>query len=101
MKLKQNHVPRDIIMWYDLTAAEQREFDWLDTDDKRNEATFFRYKGVVYALSEFMSITPAIAPHCQRPGWEKFDGYHSDSFFSGVLVRYVEDWRVIAATYYC
>src|SRR6185369_11732596 len=98
----QNHVTCDIIMWHELTAAEQCEFDWLDTDDKRNEATFFRYKGVVYALSEFMRITPAIAPHCQRPGWEAFDGYHSDSFFSGVLIKYADDYeQVIAATYYC
>jgi len=31
----------------------------------------------------------------------KWDGYQSDSFYSGVLVKYVEDFeRVIMATYY-
>jgi len=48
-----------------------------------------------------MRIDSAIAPHPQREGWKQFDGYASDSFFSGVLVKYVDSGRVIAATYFC
>ena len=48
-----------------------------------------------------MRIDSAIAPHPQREGWERFDGYASDSFFSGVLVKYVDSDRVIIATYFC
>jgi len=32
-------------------------------------------------------------------GW---DGYHADSYFSGVLVKYIpEDSAVIAGTFFC
>lgn len=97
MKIVCNNCPRDVLSGYELTDKEKSEFEYLDSID---DGSFFRYKGQVYDLSEFMRITPSIAPHCQRPGWEKFDGYSSDSFFSGLLVRYVDDFeRVIVGTY--
>lgn len=30
MKIKTNNQPRDILSWYDLTPAEQKEFDYLE-----------------------------------------------------------------------
>ena len=101
MKLKCNWQARPVLAWYELTAKEQKEFDYLDSDDKQQDAQFMRYKGWVYDLGEFMWVAKSIAPHPQRPNWEKFDGYASDSYFSGVLVKYVNDYEeVIAATYY-
>jgi hypothetical protein len=98
MKLVCNNVPRDIVHGFELTEKERAEFDYLDSVD---DGSFFRFKGKVYDLGEFMRITPQIAPHPQREGWEKFHGYSSDSFFSGLLVRYVDSFeRVIVATYY-
>ena len=91
MTIKTNNVPRDVLSWYELTDAERAEFDYLDSDTAQSDASFFRYRGNIYDLGEFM-ISPL-------KGW---DGYHSDSYFSGILVRYVEDCeRVIVATYYC
>lgn len=104
MTIKTNNVPRNVLQWFDLTVAERGsgDFDYLDTVDAQASASFFRYRGTVYDLSEFMYIDKTVAPHPQRQGWEDWDGYHSDSFFSGLLVRYVEDCeRVIVATYYC
>ena len=41
---------------------------------------------------------PDVAPDWQT-GW---DGVLTDTFFSGILVRYVEDFeRVIVARFYC
>lgn len=94
MNIKTNNVPRDVLYRWDLTPKESKEFDYLADDD----GSFFRYKGQVYDLGEFMRI----APHPQREGWEGYDGYSSDSFFSGLLVRYVDDCeRVIVALYTC
>ena len=102
MKIKTNNVPRDVLHWWDLTDAERAEFDYLDSDDRQNFASFFRYRGVVYDLGELIRIDKTVAPHPQRQGWEDWDGYHSNSYFSGILVRYVDGWqRVIVATYYC
>ena len=98
MKIVNNNQPRDILSWYDLTPAEQKEFDYFDPS---NIGSFFRYKGAVYDLVEFMRIDANIAPHPQRGGWEKWHGYASDSYFSGVLVRYTSDCeQVIVGRYY-
>ena len=102
MIIKTNSVPRDVLFWYELTDAERAEFDYLDFDTAQSDASFFRHRGVVYDLGEFIHINKTVAPHPQRQGWENWDGYHSDSYFSGILVRYVQDFeRVIVATYYC
>ena len=101
LKIVCNNQARDVLHWWNLADKERAEFDYLDTDDKQSEASFMRYRGWVYDLSEFMRIDKAIAPHPQRPGWERFDGHHGDSYFSGVLIRYTNDFEsVVAATYY-
>lgn len=99
MTVKCNEHPRLLINWDQLTPKEQKDFDYLDQHNQP-EASFVRYKGVVYDLGEFMTVTPVNA-NAQREGWKGFDGYHSDSFFSGVLVRYCKDNDdyVVMATY--
>jgi hypothetical protein len=99
MQIRCNNQKRPVIYGFELTEKERAEFDYLD--DIEN-AQFFRYKRAVYDLGEFMRIGPNIAPHPQRPGWEKFDGYSSDSFFSGVLVKFCDDYEfVIVGQYFC
>jgi hypothetical protein len=97
-----NHHPRDVIEAYELDRAEREDFDYIDwngVDEGTASATFMRYKGELHDLGEFQAVFP-------RPGdpvFEgKWDGIQTDSFFSGVLVRYVENFeRVIVARYYC
>ena len=100
MKIKCNNVPRNLIYGYELSDKERAEFDYIESEEFETHE-FFRYKGRAYALDDFMLIDANIAPHPQRDGWENFDGYASDSCFSGVLVKYVDSDRVIAATYFC
>jgi hypothetical protein len=47
----------------------------------------FTYKGVTYFLSEIMAVhNPVHNPN--PPTWmQEFDGYMSDSFFSGILIK--------------
>jgi hypothetical protein len=54
--------------------------------DAEYEACFW-YKGNLYFLSEIMAVNnPVHNPH--PPDWMKgFDGYMSDSFFSGILIK--------------
>ena len=90
MKIKTNNQPRDILAWYDLTPEEQKEFDYL----KDGEGSFFRYKGWVYDLEEFMRVD-----HTAIHG--DWHGYASDSYFSGMLVRYTSDCdQVIVGSYF-
>ncbi len=93
MKIKCNNKPRHIIGHWELTEKEQSQFDYLPD----GEGSFFRYKNIIYDMGEFIRI----APHPQRPNWEKFDCYLSETFFSGVLVKVSEDLEsVIVASYY-
>lgn len=94
-----NYIPRDVLDAYELTPDERAEFDYLDWDAiERGEdsASFFRYKGQVYDLGEFMLWTgPEFSPLA------RWDGHISDSFFSGIVVRYVEEFeRVVVGRFY-
>ena len=92
MNVKTNNVPRHVICGYELTDKEKKQFDYI-SDDELDYAIFFKYKGRVYDLDEFCCCPDTLKP------WH---GYFSDSFFSGVVVKYVSDnEQVIVGTYYC
>jgi hypothetical protein len=47
----------------------------------------FNYKGNKYFLSQFMNIHNKVH-NPNPPEWMKeFDGYHNDSYFSGILIK--------------
>jgi hypothetical protein len=50
---------------------------------------FFQYRGYWYHTSDFSWIQPSARPE-ETPlaGW---DGYHGDSFYSGVVIRLSKD----------
>lgn len=77
-------------------ASIREEYDYL-TDDEFNETEFVKYKNNVYAMSDFMRNN-------DHPDSEfsKWDGYIADTYFSGVLVKYVEEDPdyVIFGTYF-
>ena len=85
IKIISNYVPRPILYGYELSPQERTEFDYY-TDDEIEEQTFFRYKGNVYDLSEFLNSFYQSNPF--KPYW---DSYMSDSFFSGILIHFVID----------
>lgn len=94
-----NNVPRDVLDASELTASERAEFEYLDwgaLEAGEDSASFFRYRGEVYDLGEFQVWNgPQFSP---LAAW---DGHISDSFFSGVLVRYVDDCeRIIVGRFY-
>ena len=77
LTIRTNGQYREVLDWYDLLPKEQEEYAYLEEDG----GSFFRYKNWTYFLGDFMRVD-SNAPFT---GW---DGYHSDSFFSGVLVKY-------------
>ena len=100
-----NNVPRDVIEAWELTPKERKEFDYLDWEaiEAGNEsASFFRYRGEVYDLAEIEAI-PSADRQPIRMFPTPWQGYQSDSFFSGILVRYIYDYgddRVVIGRYY-
>jgi hypothetical protein len=106
MNIVTNNVPRPVIDAWELTASEQEEFDyvnWPAIEAGEDSASFFRYKGQLYDLGEFTAdygITRGSGLPDEMKGW---DGYMSESFFSAIVVKYVNedgDWSVIVGTVY-
>jgi hypothetical protein len=106
VKVITNNVPRDTIDAWELNADERAHFDYLDwsaIDAGNDSATFFRYKGELYDMSEF-SASWGLTHNGGLPHWlNAWDGYMSDSFWSGMVVRYVKDDindRIVVGRYY-
>lgn len=93
-----NHVPRDVIDAMQLTEAERAQFDylnWQDMEEGNASASFFRYRGELYDLGGF-----EVWDNPTSPTREHWDSYRSDSFFSGLVVRYVNNFeRVVVGLY--
>ena len=78
-----NNQPRELLCASDLTAKELEEFDYLDEPDELGY-NFFRYRGQVYSLDNFMRVNASD---------ETFAGWHGSqgmTYFSGVLMRYTD-----------
>lgn len=109
VKIVTNNHERKVYYLFELSEHEQtivkREFDWIDSNDIANweEEQFFNYRDTWYCLSDFMSLHNKV--YCSNPpdfmqGW---DGYLTDSFFSGILIKYPCDHDseyIIVATFY-
>ena len=73
-------VPTDVIEWNDHLDEDTRNDGWIN------------YRGHWYHISDFLRITNA--------DMSQWHGYNSDSFLSGVLIRFSEDCeRYQIATY--
>jgi len=86
IKIITNHHWRNFLYGYELALKWRHEFNYL-TDEEYAANNFFAYHGYIYDTSEFMST-------CGMPDdspLKQWDGYRSESFFSGILVRYSEN----------
>jgi hypothetical protein len=66
--------------------------EWNEDDEEPEEETCFDYRGNTHFLSEFSDIHNKVwQPN--PPEWMKeFNGYKSDSFFSGLLIKCYDDY---------
>ncbi len=95
LTIKSNHQYRDFIYLNELTDEERGFFDHYE---EHEDATFFKYKGMLYDLSDFMSIERSSFRDSELSDW---DGYHSEGCWSGVLVKINEyDHTIKIGRYY-
>ena len=105
--IRTNNVPRDFVDAWELSSKERAEFDYIDwqaIEDGRDSATFFRYKGVLYDLGEFSRLHDNGRVQMARGDMSPFaswDGYMSDSFFSGLVIRLVDNGERCIVGRYC
>ena len=81
LEITTNNHSRPLIYGHELTDEEKQDFDYLDNIEE--DFTGFRYKNQVYSLDQFMRIE-----NHTSIDFNSWDGYHSDSFFSGILVKF-------------
>ena len=99
LTIKTNNIPRETYQIFQLDEKEQqqvrKQFDYYN-EEKLQEQNFFKYKNHWYCLSDFLRLENSDT----FKGWE---GYSSDSYFSGVLIKIQEgfmgDWNVIVGRY--
>lgn len=91
--IKTNKVAR-LLKYRDEVPQKvlDNQFDWLDEDETDG---FICYKKEWFHLSQFMILDEG--GDFSRDG---FDGYHGDSYFSGTLIKIVDDESVVMARYY-
>ena len=113
LKIVTNHVPRDVVMGYQMDHKILKdEFD-IETESMNDDEIgdlcameFVKFRGVWYDLQDFITTSPGPWNHGLPEEFLDWHGYASDSFFSGTLLKYVEDNdildydRVVMATYY-
>lgn len=95
MKIITNNRPRQLLEYHELPERIQADFDYVDKEDPGGYR-FFCYRGNWYDTFEFQRIS-GLSPLCVG----RWTGYQSDSFFSGVVLRYANDFEeVIVGRYY-
>lgn len=79
------------------TAKLRRQFDYL-TDTEFEDTQFVAYKGYYYSLGDFMrfNFIPDVDDNSPYHGWH---GYHADSYFSGILIKVLDNGDVIMGRY--
>lgn len=86
LTIRSNGVARDLLRYDELTPAEQKDNDW----DTEQSHCYVRYQNYVTPFKNFSQYTKNGQEHAA--GW---DGLASDSFFSGLVVRMLDDERII------
>ena len=89
-KIITNNKPRQLVYGYELTDKQKQDFDYIEDIDSHD---FVKYKNNIYDLSEFMRIESI-------DSLKDWHGYSSGSYFSGTLVKYIDDDTVIMGWYY-
>ena len=92
MEIISNGVPRPMIPFYALPPKVQAKV--RDNYENADQFDWVQYKGEWYCTEDFM-----IAPESlHKEGW---GGYVSETFFSGVVVRLVDDGeRLVFGRYF-
>ena len=110
MNIITNWQPRTMLAWFQLDAKHQQFFDYVGEDDSYTPR-FVQYKGEVHDTYDTQTIDP-VKPgeYTGYVGWGVrvhpgspmclFDSVESDSFFSGLLFRFVGEDQVVVGRYF-
>jgi len=90
MTIITNNQYRPLLYQYQIPTNILNNFDYLNEDD---DGYYFKYKKNYYHLQDFIR-TP------NNTELQHYDGYHNDSFFSGIAIKLNDNNEVLVATFY-
>ena len=93
MNIITNNIPRPLTCVLNLPAKAQKEFDYIEGVDRYVDRIVM-YKGAWYDVYDTMYCPDPVPADKPNPfaGW---GSYISDSYFSGILFRWVGDEIVV------
>ena len=99
IKITTNNQFRPLVYGYELTDKEKEYFDYLD--DVEADFTGFRYKGDLYDLGEFIRIDHRKGQPMTFDEFADYDGVHTETMWSGILVKYSDCGDGVKVGTYC
>lgn len=110
MKIRTNNKPRELFSGWELDEKTRKHFDyiaqphdieaWIDCHNR-----FFRFNNAWYDVQEFCRIektrTNPFTMVTDNPELLSWHGYQSDSYFSGLLIRFNNDFSSVVVGSYC
>ncbi|QYW06424.1 hypothetical protein uan_012 [Pseudomonas phage UAntarctica] len=84
--VKTNLIPRLTVSWHELTDAEKKDLDYLDTAQHQEDFSGFRFKNSVWDIGEFVRTEKNGA--LAKAGWH---GVSGQSAFHGVVIHLCDD----------
>lgn len=91
LQIISNNQPRFIISGFDLPKSAQKDFDYLG--EELEESFFVKYLDQYYYMGDFLKID-------HTEDFKNWDGYISDTFFSGILIKFCEDGDFVIMGHY-
>ena len=93
MNVITNNKPRMLLTWAELPEGiGESEFDYVEDGGGRHEPRFFKYRGAWYDWYEFDYISDQ---PCYAPLRGKWTAVQTDSFFSGIVLRWFDEFNSV------
>lgn len=95
LRVVTDTTPQDILHLNELTNEELTDVGYVDTAIGvcfTGLGTFFRYRGDVYDLDEFIAINPSLLTEDIRERW---DGFRPDAYTSGLVIKYLNGGKQV------
>lgn len=92
MEIRTNNIPRLLKYGYEMPEKFKAEFDYIEKEEF-DYHDFFTYKCQWYNLDDFMLVSDV-------PEFKGWYAYRPDYWFSGILVKFVDDVSIVVGQYF-
>jgi hypothetical protein len=92
--IKTDNKWRNLLYGYELPKKQRKQFDYIKSDEEFETRNFAKYRGNYYDVGEFQllpTIGDSSGKHVVYPVFRGWDGYMSDTYFSGVVIKLSSD----------